>query len=83
MAVVLAAMCITFLIVYIRMKSIQAQLDKLNTRTYECVSEMLFRLEQGNRRELERRVDAIQEHFQLITVQQQQKTMVVKKGNAP
>ena len=66
-----------------RIKSQQQHIDRLETRTYECVTEMLFRREQEQRRSLERKLDAMQEHLGLITVQQEARTLVVKKGNAP
>ena len=80
-AVALCIAAIALLVVFLRLKSMQKDLDKLNQRTYECVSEMLFRQEQGNRRELDRRLEAMQEHLGLMVVVQPQKTVVVKKGN--
>ena len=82
--ITVVALCITaiaLLVVFLRLKSMQKDLDKLNQRAYECVSEMLFRQEQGNRRELDRRLEAMQEHLGLMVVVHPQKTVVVKKGN--
>lgn len=80
-AVALCITAIALLVVFLRLKSMQQDLDKLNQRTYECVSEMIFRQEQGHRRELDRRLEAMQEHLGLMVVVHPQKTVVVKKGN--
>ena len=80
-AVVLCLFVATLFYVLMRLNNVKEDITRLNSRTYECVSEMLFRQEQGHRRELERRLEAMQEHLGLRVVVQPQKTVVVKKGN--
>lgn len=82
-AMALCVIAIVLLYLHLSIRSMEQHLDRLDSRTYECVSEMLFRLEQDQRRELGRKIDAMQEHLGVMTVVQPQRTTIVKKGNAP
>jgi hypothetical protein len=81
LAVILAAIGIAVLWMGLRVKSMQQHIDCLDKRTCDKVSEGVFRSEQEQRRSIERKVDAMQECLGLVTVEQQRKTLVVKKGN--
>ena len=83
LGVILAGFAIAMLWAWLRIKSLRYDIEKLEKRTYNQVSEFLFRSEQEQRRALERKVEAMQECLGLVTVEQQRKTLVVKKGNAP